>query len=262
MRILYDSRKENKFLLTKRVGYFDVKNILIVSMCSKVVHSNAGSLLREVEMDASPNILRVRCWALLLCPPHVKDMPSFRYEYRQCYQNNFTIESLRNISNVVSVRKVRPISACQFKLVLQSSSPQWTTRILFLWPPYTFWPPNSTTSYATITDRWSSIDWSTCTNSTTANRWSCPVLTSTRWTSSTIGSTWCFISGAAKRRALLCSIKIYKVWFSENFTIVFFILVCFQTICRIGTTMITRHKCWRVIGGKICLAVLKVKLRL
>ncbi|XP_066139891.1 meiosis regulator and mRNA stability factor 1 isoform X1 [Euwallacea fornicatus] len=74
-----------------------------MSEYAEVVHSNAGSLLRTVEMDTSPNILRVRCWALLLCPPHVKDLNSFRYEYRQCYNNNFTIESLRSISNIISL---------------------------------------------------------------------------------------------------------------------------------------------------------------
>ncbi|XP_050298717.1 meiosis regulator and mRNA stability factor 1 isoform X2 [Anthonomus grandis grandis] len=69
----------------------------------QVIHNSSGSLLKAVEIDASPNIVGVRCWALLLCPPHVKDLNSFRYEYRQCYNNTFCVESLRNISYVVSL---------------------------------------------------------------------------------------------------------------------------------------------------------------
>ncbi|KAH1026039.1 hypothetical protein HUJ05_010628 [Dendroctonus ponderosae] len=75
----------------------------------QVIHSNAGSLLRPVEMDTSQSVLRVRCWAMLLVPPHVKNLVSFRNEYRQCYGNNFTTEDLRKIANVVSLSSMHNI---------------------------------------------------------------------------------------------------------------------------------------------------------
>lgn len=55
-------------------------------------------------MDTIPNTLRVRSWALLLNPPHCKDLVTFRYEYQCHYNSNFSIEGLHQIGNVISVR--------------------------------------------------------------------------------------------------------------------------------------------------------------
>lgn len=69
-----------------------------------MINGNAGPLLVAIDMDTVPNTLRVRSWALLLNPPHYKDMNIFRYEYQCRYSTNFMIESLQQIGNVISVR--------------------------------------------------------------------------------------------------------------------------------------------------------------
>ncbi|XP_076269252.1 meiosis regulator and mRNA stability factor 1-like protein isoform X4 [Rhynchophorus ferrugineus] len=75
----------------------------------QVIHSNAGTLLRPIDMDTLPNILRVRCWALLLDPPHVKEMVSFKYEYQTCFNSSFSMETLREISNVISISSMNNV---------------------------------------------------------------------------------------------------------------------------------------------------------
>ncbi|KAL1498176.1 hypothetical protein ABEB36_009016 [Hypothenemus hampei] len=69
----------------------------------QVVHSTAGPLLHLKEMDTLPNTLRVRCWILLLSPPHVLDLITFRCIYSERYQRTFTLEALQAIVNVVSL---------------------------------------------------------------------------------------------------------------------------------------------------------------
>ncbi|XP_030758760.1 meiosis regulator and mRNA stability factor 1 isoform X2 [Sitophilus oryzae] len=69
----------------------------------QVIHSNGGSLLRPIDMDMLPDILRVRSWALLLNPPHVKDFNTFKYEYQCSYNSSFSMDAIRDISNVVTI---------------------------------------------------------------------------------------------------------------------------------------------------------------
>ncbi|CAH1135931.1 unnamed protein product [Ceutorhynchus assimilis] len=74
----------------------------------QVIHSDAGSLLRlrPVEMDTLPNILSVRSWALLLCPPHVKDLTTFCHQYRQCYNGNIELDTLKSIPKIIQISSI------------------------------------------------------------------------------------------------------------------------------------------------------------
>ncbi|XP_018577487.1 meiosis regulator and mRNA stability factor 1 [Anoplophora glabripennis] len=69
----------------------------------QLINGNAGSLLVAIDMDMIPNTLRVRSWALLLNPPHSKNVVTFRYEYQCRYNSNFSIEGLHQIGNVISI---------------------------------------------------------------------------------------------------------------------------------------------------------------
>ncbi|XP_056643206.1 meiosis regulator and mRNA stability factor 1 [Diorhabda sublineata] len=69
----------------------------------QVVNSNSGLFLVAIEIDTIPNILTIRCWALLLKPPHYMDMDTFRYEYQSRYNSSFSLDGLQQIGNVISV---------------------------------------------------------------------------------------------------------------------------------------------------------------
>ncbi|KAJ8946869.1 hypothetical protein NQ318_006779 [Aromia moschata] len=76
----------------------------------QVINGNAGTLLVAIDMDTIPNTLRLKCWALLLDPPHCKDLVTFRYEYQLQYNSNFSLESFKEIGNVTSVNNTDFIS--------------------------------------------------------------------------------------------------------------------------------------------------------
>ncbi|KAG5876129.1 hypothetical protein JTB14_007536 [Gonioctena quinquepunctata] len=69
----------------------------------QVNNSNAGLLLVAIDVDTIPNTLKVRSWALLLKPSHCMDMNTFRYEYQSRYNSSFTMDSLHQIGNVISI---------------------------------------------------------------------------------------------------------------------------------------------------------------
>ncbi|KAJ8976619.1 hypothetical protein NQ317_017449 [Molorchus minor] len=69
----------------------------------EVINSNAGTLLVAIDMDTIPNTLKLRSWAILLDPPHCKDLATFRYEYQTRYNSNFSIETLQESGNVITI---------------------------------------------------------------------------------------------------------------------------------------------------------------
>ncbi|XP_074027472.1 meiosis regulator and mRNA stability factor 1-like protein isoform X2 [Leptinotarsa decemlineata] len=69
----------------------------------QVENSNAGLLLVAIDVDTTPNTLKVRSWALLLKPPHYMDFNTFCYEYQSRYNSSFTVDSLQQIENVISI---------------------------------------------------------------------------------------------------------------------------------------------------------------
>ncbi|XP_060522951.1 meiosis regulator and mRNA stability factor 1 isoform X2 [Cylas formicarius] len=73
--------------------------VLLLSDYVEVVDCNR---LRAIP-QATPTVLGVRCWGLLLDPPHCKELAVLRAEYRDFYRGRFSRETLLQASEMVSM---------------------------------------------------------------------------------------------------------------------------------------------------------------